>query len=181
MRAGAGRGARWPDQPAPRSLLLLLPPPPPAAIAGLCAPEGARGGPGGMSCHGHRGCTESAGQRPGWRAAAASEAPAPLLLREEAALLTRAPHGARKAGNPRGGDRVRSARAKLTAPPWHLLPPLPALRSPLLAGPTPPSSDSSRVPPSCSPAAVQGERRAGGVRSSEGGERSQGTGPGLSQ
>lgn len=93
---------------------------------------------------------------PGAAAGARESTAGRLLLQAEAALVARAPHGA-----PRLGTRAETECARLgrswplqLLPPRRLLLPLPALRSPLLAGPTPPSSDSSRVPPGCSPAAV---------------------------
>lgn len=150
-----GRGAR--GEVARPARAAILPPPPPAAAAGRALPKG-RGEGDRRGCRGHRGRTESSTQRPGWRAAAAkSEHPAGRSCgRRRCWWPALPPHGAARLGTCGATECARSARAKLAAaaPPRRLLPPLSAQRSPLLAGPTPPSSDSSLVPPGCSPAAV---------------------------
>lgn len=150
---GAGRGGQT-NPRRPRSLLLLLLSPRPR---GRVLQKGVEGAPAGGVTADTEARNSSSAQRPGWRASGERECKAGrLLLRAEAALVARAPHGAARLGTRAATECARLGRAKLAAaaPPRRLLPPLPAPRSPLLAGPTPPSSDSSRVPPGCSPAAV---------------------------
>lgn len=97
-RRGGARGARWPDQPAPRSLLLS------SSRRGGQAEGSRRGGEvtGGAVAVTRAARAESSTQRPGWRAAVAESCG--QRRRWWPALL---PYGGRKAGNPRG-DRVRS-------------------------------------------------------------------------
>jgi hypothetical protein len=153
-RRGGARGARWPDQPAPRSLVLS------SSRRGGRA-EGSRRG-GGEVSGGVAAVTEAARRaqrsaRSGGRQRP-SEHPAGRSSGQRRRWWPALPplHGAARLGTRGATECARSARAKLAAaaPPRRLLPPLPAQRSPLLGGPTPPSSDSSRVPSGCSPAAV---------------------------
>lgn len=159
-RRGGARGEV--ARPARAAIL----PPPPAAGRGT---ERSRRGRGGGAAGGAATDTEAArkahhSSRGGGRQPRVNTRPSAPAGGGDAGS-PRSPRGG-KAGNPRG-YRVRSARAKLAAPapPRRLLPPLPALRSPLLASPTPPSSDSSRVPPGCSPCSRLGRPEGGGVRS----------------
>lgn len=151
-RGSARRGGARGEVDRPARSAIPPPPPPPTAATGQSAPPRGRGPAGGVAGDTQAAERAQRGARGGGRRPRVMSRPA-------------APAGGGGSGGPRSprgsqgweparaaGDTVRSARAKLAAaaPPRRLLPPLPAPQSPLLAGPTPPSS----VPPGCSPAAV---------------------------
>lgn len=153
-----GRGARG---EVARPARAAIPPPPvlllPPRLPGRGFPKGRGGGVSG----GAAAVTEAAPRAQ--RSARVNTQPDAPAGRGGAG----GPHPLPTLGTRGATECARSARAKLAdaAPPRRLLPPLPARRSPLLAGPTPPSSDSSRVPSGF--ALPQPSRETGGGRCAE--------------